>query len=443
MGRQNKVNFLFKGLSKKTEYTVAEIVDSAQKLGTLDVIYPNIAEKDQVRKARQLVQSHINSRGIQSSGMRKDLKIYWGGLFSNNEEEHAEWVNRIQKEALSGFKRWSRIWIPIAVVSLFVTSGAIWVLMAWNKPPDMRIQQLAKARDVAGLRALASENRQLTPVLNESEAAELKANVIAATGLDLDLKLDVDHFVDYPLHQAIAREVSRLETEIHLISPERLAAVFPFLKNPIWVFADETGRLFSVSLGTNVLVEGNIGHIYQVNSFTLSYRLQNGEDRVLERPLYTYFGQNQEHRGTHSVILKQPEGNLSHLIDFLGRELNVEVDNRALYEGQISGFFPEVTDLVDLLPEFKEAGIHFDGHTILVKQEPEIKLLLGFYDTKIYAYKDLNKLFAYFDELTQQTINWQPFSGERYWYNGQSFYHVCRQAGLLATINGNEITLIR
>ena len=75
MGRQNKVNFLFKGLVKATEYTVAEIVALAGERGTLDVIYPDCPEKDQVRKARQLVQSHINSRGLQSAGMRKDLKI--------------------------------------------------------------------------------------------------------------------------------------------------------------------------------------------------------------------------------------------------------------------------------------------------------------------------------------------------------------------------------
>ncbi|MDJ0838429.1 MAG: hypothetical protein QNK37_18065 [Acidobacteriota bacterium] len=442
MGRQNKVNHLFKGLRKKKDYTVAEIVERAERLQILEMVYPDTETPSRIRKAKQLVQSHINARGIQSRGRRNDMKVYAGSNFVNHEDAMDEWAEKIRNAAMARFAGRFRVWAPaLAAVFIMIFTGMFWI---YPQPdgPLAQVRALEKAGDVDGLRAFDRINRKVIPVITESEAAELVAHVQRVLGHNLNLKVNIDTYDHHPFRESVAASVSRLDTEIHVIDLEKLRAVFPFLKDPTWVFADDQGRYFPVRLGTNIKLGGEVGYVTSIDSHSLGYRLQNGASRIYERPLATFFGA-EETRQTKSVIFGTPEGNLDELIAFIGRELGKPVINEAQFPGQVVGFFPPVTDLADLFAELIEIGVEYDGETIRIDVEPEIKVHIGFYQDRIMWSMDLNVLFEKFDALVPQRLERPAFSQERYWYFGQSFYDVCRQIGILPRIDGASISLVR
>jgi len=440
MPRKNKVNHLFKGLRKSKEYSVAEIVELAENKGLLEEVYPDAEHRVRVRKAKQLVQSHINAHDIPNSGFRNNIKTYSGEHFINHEEARAEWIAGVEAAVTGRVIRRSRLLTALAVIFLVTTTG--FLLYPESHEIESTLTELERAGDIAGLKAWDRAWSERVPIIDETEAAALIDDIGHDLGVALPLTIDVDSYRLHPYRERVASAISRIERHVHPIDLDDLVAVFPHLEDPMWVFSGERGRCFPVTIGTNIRLDGEVAYVTEVTTYTIAYRRQMGTSDILERPPYRLPMGRSETRRAQSIILHRPEGNLVPLVEFLGRTLELGVVLNTDRPGQIAGFFPPILDLEELIDLLEPLGLSHRGDNLVLDSHPEIKLEIGFHQDKIFWASSLDHILGNFDELLPHSLSW-PSDQELYLYTGQSFQQVCRGSGLIPKIDGASISLLR
>jgi len=369
-------------------------------------------------------------------------KAILNALLQDADPNSAKTTSAPKKKKTSGtWRRWARYLSAtgLVLVGIFFLVGSL-----QSVSDNVRLQELKAAADVAGLRRLNRETAVVSDVRAKEDFEAESAEIREALGIpDLTFQYgDLTH-LEYPLQGQIAKAISQIETEVILAhSLDDLVAVFP--GSQTWVLRTKKG-LASIRLGSLLKLEEGVGHsglVTNVSMNRLELKTDRGPIQFLERPAYELFGQS-ERDEVQTVIYPEENGNLVPLLKWVATELGGTYESQVVQSGQVVGFFPPYAGLDGFLADLTSIGVKWADQVLTLESRPQPKLYIGSFRMTIYLSGTLNSLFARFDQLLPQDLQWAPFGDRSYLYSGQQLITVLNQFNLYSAYQNNQLVLLR
>jgi len=329
-----------------------------------------------------------------------------------------------------GARRLPRSGTALVAAALLVVTALVWMTRSADEIASIedRIEALAVAGDLDGLRDLERSLR-VTRDLREEEDLETETGTIrAAFGADLRPRFPPLRVEESPYRVPIAARIAALETGIHHLQRDQIVAVLPGLET--WLFTTPDG-IVPVRIGTHVKIGGYSGYVNRVTAHHLFLSTDMGETAEIGRDQLFIMRQG-EQPGLKTVIYPHPAGNLDGLLGWIADQLGVHFVDRSEPAGQIAGFFPPFDSLEALVAELGDLGVHLSDDALTVSSPRGPRLHLGFYQTRVYIPGTIEEHLRLMAGLLPQELTWPVPERESYWYSGQQLDTMIEQLHLTA-----------